>query len=131
MLKKVSSIFSIIVGISIIGMWGMFYFSGQIVELSTKPIDITFHLINEFTTAILLLLGGYGLLRNRNWAARVHFLSMGMLLYSLLTANGYFTQKGVIPMTILFSILTIITVVLVISSILSKDKRVKILHGIE
>lgn len=119
MLNKVRSVYSIFVGISIISLWVMLFITSQIEELTSKPIDISFHLANEFTTAITLIFGGYGLLRNRRWATKIYFLSMGMLFYSLITANGYYTQKGGLPMTIMFSILTVITVILTIGSILS------------
>ena len=123
MLNKMRPVYSIFVGISMIGLWGMLFITGQIEELTTKPIDISFHLINELTTAIALIVGGYGLLRNRSWAMKIYFLSMGMLFYSLLTANGYYTQKGGLPMTIMFSILTVITVALTIGSILSASSK--------
>lgn len=121
MMKKISAAFCIFTGISIIGLWAMLYFSGQVIELSSKPIDILFHITNEGITAVFLIVGGCGLLRKKSWAGKVHFISMGMLFYSLLAANGYYTQKGILPMTIMFSTFTIITIVITISSFLSKD----------
>lgn len=122
MFRKTRAVYSIFVGISIFSLWGMLFVTGQIEELTTKPIDISFHLANEFITAILLMLGGYALWRRRNWAVKVHMLSLGSLFYSLLTANGYYTQKGGLPMTIMFSILTLFTVVLAVSLIAAKEE---------
>lgn len=123
MLNKIRSVYTVFVGICIICLWGMLFITGQIEELTTKPIDISFHLVNELITAIFLIIGGYGLLRNRIWALKIYFLSMGMLFYSLLTANGYYTQKGGLSMTVMFSVLTVITVVLTIASIVSSSSN--------
>jgi hypothetical protein len=70
---------------------------------------------------MFLIAGGFGLLRGKRWANKIYFISMGMFFYSLLTADGYYTQKGVLPMTIMFSIFTIISIVLMIRFYLSKD----------
>ncbi len=99
----------------------MLYFSGQVIELSNEPIDILFHIANEFITAVFLIVGGCGLLRKKVWQEKYTFISMGMLFYSLLAANGYYTQKGILPMTIMFSTFTIVTITLTISSFLSKE----------
>ncbi len=125
MLNKIRSVYSVFVGFSIIGLWGLLFLTGQIEELNNKPIDISFHLVNEFTTAITLIIGGYGLLKNKSWASKIYYLSMGMLFYSLLTANGYYTQKGGLPMTIMFSVLTVITVAFIIVSIPSTSNKFK------
>lgn len=120
-LKKISSIYAIVVGISMFAFWGMFYLTGQIVELSTKPIEISFHLVDEFLTAILLIIGGIGLLRGRSWAPKVHFFSLGMLLYSVVASNGYYSQRNGLTMIIMFSVLAACTVFILVGSLISKD----------
>lgn len=120
-MKKISAIFSIVIGFSMIGMWGMLYFTNQIAELSTAPIEISFHLINEFVTAVFLLVGGFALLMRKIWARKIYFISAGMLFYSLFTANGYYAQKGDLPMTIMFSTFMVINVICVLTIYLSKD----------
>ena len=49
-----------------VGMWGMLYCTGQIVELATKPVEISFHLVSELATAVLLIVGGYALLTGKS-----------------------------------------------------------------
>ncbi len=120
-MRKASGIFTILVGVSMVGMWGMLYCTGQIVELATKPVEISFHLVSELATAVLLIVGGYALLTGKAWAGRLWFLSMGMLLYSPLNANGYCTQMGAVPMTIMFSALTVMSMVGVIGLARSGD----------
>ncbi|MBW6473522.1 MAG: hypothetical protein K0B14_10385 [Anaerolineaceae bacterium] len=59
---KFSAIFSIIVGVGMIGHWMTSYLSKQIIELKTEPIRILFHIAAEMVTALCLILGGIGLL---------------------------------------------------------------------
>jgi len=58
MIRKRAGIFSIIVGVSMVLMWLMFYFTGSIPELDTEPARIAMHLAAEFATAIALIVGG-------------------------------------------------------------------------
>lgn len=44
---KIAAMYSIFVGISMIGMWAAFLGTGQVPELNSKPIEITYHLIAE------------------------------------------------------------------------------------
>jgi len=45
-----AAIFGIILGLGMIGQWGMSYFSKQIPELETEPIRIWFHIAAEMVT---------------------------------------------------------------------------------
>ena len=65
--KKIAAVYSIIVGISMIGMWTVFYVTGGIPEINAEPAKIIMHLIAEFVTAASLILGGFGLISNRKW----------------------------------------------------------------
>ncbi len=64
---KAAAIFVIIVGISMLGMWGGFYLTNNIPEIETKPIELAFHLIAEFITAFLLIIAGVGVLNSTAW----------------------------------------------------------------
>jgi hypothetical protein len=88
------SIFAIVVGLAMIGMWSVSYLSNQIPELETEPIRIKFHLAAEFATAIVLLIAGIGLFTNQDWAVSIYLTAMGMLLYTVIVSPGYFAQKG-------------------------------------
>ncbi len=39
--------YAILVGISMLGMWSMFYIAGSIPELETRPMEIALHLLGE------------------------------------------------------------------------------------
>lgn len=108
-IKLAASIYAILMGVSLIGMWIMFYLSGNIAELATKPWEIGLHLTAEITTALLLIIGGYGLLAKHTWGFRMFLFSMGMLAYTLIMSPGYLLQKGDIPFAVMFLVFIIIT----------------------
>jgi len=94
MKMRYSSIFAIVVGLGMIGQWTLSYLSGQIPELVDEPIRIGFHLAAEMVTALCLIVSGIGLTVKWRWARPVHFISLGMLLYTAIVSPGYFAQKG-------------------------------------
>ena len=55
-IRNIIAIYSLFIGILMIGMWGMFILTGQVPEMATKPAEIMLHLLAEFTTAILLIM---------------------------------------------------------------------------
>jgi hypothetical protein len=105
------SVFSIVVGIGMIGMWSVSYFTKQIPELETEPIRIKFHLAAEFATAIVLLIAGIGLITNQEWAVSIYLVSMGMLLYTVIVSPGYFAQKGGWAYVGMFAVIFILALV--------------------
>lgn len=112
-IRKIAAIYSIIIGIAMIGMWISLIVTNQVPEICTEPIRITYHLIGEFLTAILLLIGGFGLFTNRGWGFHVFLISMGMLLYTVIVSAGYYGQNGDMIMVGMFTIFQILTVLFV------------------
>ena len=86
--------FGIIVGLSMVGEWALFYLVGNIPELENAPIAFSFHIAAELITAALLIVSGAGLLRRRNWARPLYLLALGMLFYTVIVSPGYFAQQG-------------------------------------
>lgn len=105
------SIFAIVVGIGMIAMWSISYFTKQIPELEAEPIRIKFHLAAEFATAIVLIIAGSGLITTQEWAASIYLLSMGLLLYTVIVSPGYFAQKGQWAYVGMFAVIFIIALV--------------------
>ncbi len=66
-IKILAAVYSITVGIAMMGMWFIFYVSNQIPELQDEPARIIMHIAAEYVTAILLVTGGFALLTNRRW----------------------------------------------------------------
>ena len=119
-IKKAAALYSIFVGLSMISMWIMFYCTGGIPELNTKPAEIMLHIAAEIITAITLIIGGYALYSKKDWGLQVYCLSMGMLLYTLIASPGYYIQRGEIPFIIMFSVLFLLSILFIIFSIIKR-----------
>lgn len=114
MLQKIEALFSIVVGIGICGIWIMLMSAGGIAELETEPVRITLHVLSEFLTALLLIIGGVALLKKKSRAKAFFYVSQGMLIYSVLNAAGYYVQLNNAAMGIMFSVILAISAVLLI-----------------
>jgi len=112
-IKKIASIYSIIIGLAMILMWLVLIATNQVPEIKSAPIQITYHLIAEFLTAIILLIGGFGLLKKRVWGFHLYLISMGMLLYTVIVSAGYYANLGNIIMVGMFTVFQIITLVFI------------------
>lgn len=106
---KFAGWYGITVGLLMFTMWGFFLATGQVPELQTEPFRISFHLAGEFLTALILFIGGFGLLKNYKRATTIYFFGAGMLLYSLIVSPGYYAQQGQWAFVVLFSVLIILT----------------------
>jgi hypothetical protein len=123
-LASIAAIYSILIGIAMIGMWTVLLGTGQVPEIDTEPIYLSYHLIAEFGTAAALLIGGFGLFTNRKWGLKAYLVSMGMLLYAVLIAGGYYAQKGEWPMIGMFTIFIVLTAIF-LALLLSRSDRFK------
>jgi len=112
-LKKIAAIYSIIIGLAMIGMWLSLIITNQVPEINSEQIRISYHLIGEFLTAILLMIGGFWLFTNRGWGFHVFLISMGMLLYTVIVSAGYYGQKGDMIMVVMFTIFQVLTVLFI------------------
>ena len=106
-----ASVFAIVVGLGMIAQWIMSYVSRQIPELKTEPIRIGFHIAAELVTALVLILGGIGLLAASLWASTVYPLAIGMLLYTAIVSPGYFAQQGKWIWVLIFGLLIVLAIV--------------------
>lgn len=92
--RKTLAIYSIIVGLAVLGIWIVQLLTGQATELETAPIEIALAIPADWLTAIMLLVAGAGLLSQRSWADRLYLFALGMLVYSVVISTGYFGQLG-------------------------------------
>lgn len=109
-IHKVTSIYSAVIGISMIGLWIMLLSTNQVPELATEPYRILAHILAEILTAALLIISAYGLLRRKSWSQQMHPFSQGALLYTLIASPGYYLQTGDLPMVIMFSIILVMNI---------------------
>jgi peptidoglycan/LPS O-acetylase OafA/YrhL len=115
MLRNMIAIYSLFIGILMVGMWSVFIITGQVPEFTLKPAEITLHLIAEFTTSILLIIAGISILKRKRIGYNLNLVALGMLLYTLIASPGYYIQKGepvFVGMFTIFLILTLISLVI-------------------
>lgn len=105
--------YTILVGMAMLGLWGLLYATDQIPELETAPFEIGYHLAAEILTALVLLTAGVGLFRRRPWARGLYPIALGMVLYTVINSAGYYAQLGDLEMVGIFTVLTAATLLLI------------------
>lgn len=116
-MNVVVAVSMIIVGIFMIGFWGVLVARGE-AELKERPWDMRYHLTAEFATAGLLILSGAGSFVGLGGLSVVAPLALGMLLYTVINSAGYYAGRGNRPMVGMFSFLTVLTVLAVLDLLL-------------
>ncbi len=112
-LRRAAAAFAIIVGAMMFAQWAFFIAAGEVPELETEPIRISFHLAAEFLTATALVVAGLGLVKGESWSFPVLMLALGMLSYTIIVSPGYFAQDGEYLFVAMFVALWILTSALV------------------
>jgi hypothetical protein len=97
--------YGILVGLLMIAQWMLSILAGDVPEFETAPWEIAFHLAAEFSTAIVLILGGMAALKSISWSKQVLLLGLGMVIYSEIVSPGYFAQLGQWPFVVMFALL--------------------------
>ena len=117
-IEIIASIYTIIIGIAMLCMWIFLLGKREVPDLTTKPTQISFHLIAEFITAVMLLIGGFGLFSNQSWGIVIFYISIGMVIYSTINAAGFYGQLKDWPMFIMLIVFTIISLLITILIVL-------------
>lgn len=120
-MRKFANIYSVFIGVGMIVIWSILLLSGQVLELTTEPFRIIAHIFSELITAVFLIVGGILSIKQTLNANAVHLISLGMLFYSVLTAGGYYLQKGDMVMTTMFAALIVLTSVFIFNQCLLKN----------
>jgi tellurite resistance protein TehA-like permease len=111
MKHKIIAIYSIIIGIAVIALWILILKNQQTVEGST---EILFHVFSEYLMAVICVISGLLLLKKFWMAKPLNLLGLGMVIYSVLNAAGYYSQRSDIAMMFLFLFLFISTTVVIL-----------------
>ena len=104
-MKKSAGVFEIFLGSCMLIQWAFFYFTGNIPELVSEPVRISFHIAGETVTAVLLIISGIMLLKNHASGGRLSLFALGMVMYSMIVSPGYFAQRGQWGFVIMFAAL--------------------------
>jgi phosphotransferase system glucose/maltose/N-acetylglucosamine-specific IIC component len=114
MIEKVIGRYSLILGITILGSWGMILFTGEIPEGRT---EFAFHLFSEVLMSLSCIVAGALILKQHRLGRGVTMAAHGMVIYSVLNAAGYYAEREgwILPavFVILFLISSTIIVLLI------------------
>ena len=109
-------------------MWIAFLVTNQVPKINTAPLKISYHLLAESITALLLLIGGFGLYTKKSWVFHLYLISMGMLLYTVIVSAGYYADLGEIVMVGMFTVFQVFTILFISITFIScedfKDRNV-------
>jgi phosphatidylglycerophosphate synthase len=108
-MKKAVSVYALVVGIGMICMWLFFIAAGNVGEFETKPAEIVFHLVAEFSTALLLITAAALDLGRKAVGRSLLLTGFGMLLYTVIVSPGYYFQRGEVPFVVMFFVLIVLT----------------------
>jgi hypothetical protein len=105
--RNITGWFSIVMGIAILVSWTLILLQGSLPE---GKIELGFHLYAEFAVAVICLVSGIMLLKDKPYATETNMGGLGMLVYSVLNAAGYYGQQGDKGMTAVFIGLFVLSV---------------------
>jgi hypothetical protein len=91
---KPLAIFSLGIGSFLIMMWSFFIIKGLVPEFNTRPTEISFHVVVEYCTAIMLIISGIRVLITNGQGEGMLLMSIGMLFYTLLNSSGYYAEHA-------------------------------------
>ena len=120
-IRTTAAAFATVVGISMLGMWLVFLITRQVPEWDSKPVETSLHITAEVLTAFALIAAGAGLFLRQIWAKDIYLFSMGMLLYSVIQASGYFAQQGRFTYLSMFAVFAMLAVIFTILILFEPD----------
>jgi hypothetical protein len=113
--------YGILVGFLMITQWTFSILAGGIPELQNAPWEIPFHLAAEFSTAIMLIIGGIAGLKSVAGFGQILLLGLGMVIYSEIVSSGYFAQLDQWAFVLMFAVL-LLGAVWSVTRLVSSDK---------
>ncbi len=122
-MKKIAAIFSILMGVTMSGTWGFLLLSNQFPAIRTVPLESGYLLVAEFLTAGALIVAGYGVLTNRQWAPALILVALGELIYCTIRYAGELGQSGSVAGLTFFSAVAIGGLVFASYLVLRKSER--------
>jgi phosphotransferase system glucose/maltose/N-acetylglucosamine-specific IIC component len=108
-----------------VGMWIFFLTVLGVPELETEPWRIGFHIVAEVITAIALVVGGTALLTNKSWGVSLYFISVGMLIYTMINSPGYFAQQGEWIFVVMFAVLIVLALASIATLLRHEDSQLE------
>lgn len=97
----------IVVGALMFGQWAIALATGRVPELQTRPIEIRLHLVAEFASGIVLMVGGLATVIALPVGPPLLLFGLGMLTYTAIVSPGYFWARGQRAPVAMFALIVI------------------------
>lgn len=108
---RIIAYYSILLGISILGLWGLILTTEVIQEGKT---EFSFHLVSELLMALVCIAAGIMMTRKHRVGIPLILAGHGMVIYSLLNATGYYAERGEIIFPVMFGTLLVLSVLIIL-----------------
>ena len=119
--KLILAFYSIGVGVGIILMWIIFFFTRFIEQLQMDPASLFSHVTAELFAGLLSIIGGVSLLLSSKRALIWYYLGLGAVLYAIINAIGYYYSINILWLFVILAIALVFQVgVLAVSVLLLK-----------
>ncbi len=122
-MKKGSAIFSILMGVMMLGTWSYLFLFNQYPQAKTLPLETGYLLTAEFLTSAALIAAGYGILSGRNWGTPLILVALGELIYCTVRFAGELGQGGSLAGLAFFTAVSASAVVFAVSLIISTSRQ--------
>ncbi len=93
-MKKGAALFSILMGLMMLGTWSFLFLSNQYPQARTFPLETGYLLTAEILTSTTLITAGYAVLSDRKWAMPLLLVALGELIYCTIRFAGELGQGG-------------------------------------
>ena len=87
------AVVAIAIGVLMFVQWAVAIARGRVPELATRPAEIRLHLVAEFATATVLIIGGVASIAIP-FGLPLLLFGLGMLTYTTIVSPGYFLDRG-------------------------------------
>ena len=111
-MKSIAAIFSILMGVALIGTWAVLFALGDVADLMKTPFQTTCLLIAEAMTGLSLVVAGAGVLVRASWGMPLTLVAFGMLQYVATYYTGILGQQGNLPGSLFMGLVAIVTLAL-------------------
>mgnify|MGYP001485351242 CR=1 FL=1 len=109
MKNRIIGIYSTVIGIAVIIMW-LIILNGP--SLQETRAELSFHLASEFLMAAFCIVSGILVLRRKKPGRLLNMAALGMIIYSVLNAAGYYGGRGETATMIMFIVVAVLTLVI-------------------
>ena len=122
-MKKGAAVFSILMGVAMLGTWSFLFLSNNFPQASQSPLETSYLLVAEFLTSAALIAAGYGVLTNRKWGLPLILVALGELVYCAVRFAGELGQGGSVSGLAFFTTVGVFAIFFAVTLVISAGRQ--------